>query len=318
MEMQELVLNQESIRRCNNVSMFDAGNVIVREAQSTYKKFFDAFGTLSELTEDQQNYLDERAVKWKDLVESAYADELGRRADYVPVTVAGPSNYPGRQMEKRVDTLMKRRAEWDCKMQSFINNTQKRLNELEPIEKVLNEIRSGKWGHGETFASDDPYVIEKLTAKLDFLTKKQDRMKKVNAHYRKMGTFRGIEGISDEAAAHMDEQSCGQAPFPAYALTSGNTQIKSVKDRIEQLQKHKSEQKIQGFTFDGGTVEANYEADRLQIFFDEIPSKETREGLGSRGFHFSRRNGNAWQRQLTRNALSAARDVLKGLFNENG
>lgn len=317
MEIPELNLNQESIQRCNNVSMFDAGNIIARDAQSTYKKFFDAFGTLSELTEDQQSYLEERAAKWKDLVESAYDDGLGRRANYVPPTVAGSSNYPGCQMEKRVDILMKHREEWDSKMQAFINNTQKRLNELKPIEKILNEIRSGKWGHGETFASDDPYVIEKLTAKLDFLTEKQNRMKKVNAHYRKMGTFRGIEGISDEAAAHMDKQSCGQAPFPAYALTNGNTQIKSVKDRIEQLQKHKSEQKIQGFTFNGGTVEANYECDRLQIFFDEIPSKEFREAMSSRGFHFSRRNGNAWQRQLSRNALDAAKSLLKGLINEN-
>lgn len=305
MEMQELVLNQESIRRCNNASMFNAGDNIACDARATYKRFFDTFSNLDDFTDAQRGYLEDRATSWKDLVEKAYNEELGRRADYVPVSVAGASNYPAQQMNKRVDTLMRHSNEWSGKIQAFLNNTHKRLQDMTPIEAVLTEIREGKWGFGEAFASDDPYVVEKLTAKLDYLVEQQEKMKQANALYRKDTKA----GISKPSAL-----PC----YPSYALSNGNAQIRAVRERIEQLQKHKTEQKIQGFSFDGGTVEANYEADRLQIFFDEIPSKETRESLGSRGFHFSRRNGNAWQRQLTRNALSAARDVLKGLFNENG
>ena len=51
------------------------------------------------------------------------------------------------------------------------------------------------------------------------------------------------------------------------------------------------------------------EADRLQILFDEKPDEETRAALKSNGFRWSPRY-NAWQRQLTQNAESAARRAL--------
>ena len=47
---------------------------------------------------------------------------------------------------------------------------------------------------------------------------------------------------------------------------------------------------------------ANAENNRLQIFFDEIPSPELRQELKGRGFRWARSEG-AWQRQLTDNAI---------------
>jgi hypothetical protein len=44
------------------------------------------------------------------------------------------------------------------------------------------------------------------------------------------------------------------------------------------------------------------EANRLQILFDEIPADDLRAALKSHGFKWSRKN-EAWQRQLTRNAI---------------
>ena len=48
---------------------------------------------------------------------------------------------------------------------------------------------------------------------------------------------------------------------------------------------------------------------RLQILFDGKPDEETRAALKSNGFRWSPKN-QAWQRQLTRNAEYAARQVL--------
>ena len=64
----------------------------------------------------------------------------------------------------------------------------------------------------------------------------------------------------------------------------------------------------QGWEFEGGKVVANAENNRLQVFFDEIPSAELRQELKSRGFHWARSEG-AWQRQLTDNAIYSASRV---------
>jgi hypothetical protein len=46
-------------------------------------------------------------------------------------------------------------------------------------------------------SSDDPKAIEKLTEKLQKCEELQTLMKKANAHYKKYGTVKGCEGISD-------------------------------------------------------------------------------------------------------------------------
>ena len=53
----------------------------------------------------------------------------------------------------------------------------------------------------------------------------------------------------------------------------------------------------------------NYSEDRLQILFDAVPSEEVRSKLKMRAFKWSPRF-QAWQRQLTGNAVYAARQVL--------
>lgn len=61
---------------------------------------------------------------------------------------------------------------------------------------------------------------------------------------------------------------------------------------------------------DNVTVVWNYAEERLQLLFDRIPDKETRERLHRTfRFNWSRRN-QAWQRQLTQNAVSAAKQFL--------
>ena len=58
-------------------------------------------------------------------------------------------------------------------------------------------------------------------------------------------------------------------------------------------------------------MEANTEANRLQIFFDGKPDEATRTELKSNGFRWSPK-AEAWQRQLTNNAYYAA-DYVKSI-----
>lgn len=306
-------LNADNIRRCNSQSMYNAGNNIAAEAQSTYEKFFSMFPIKENYTEQQRLYLCERAALWKDLVENAYNEDLSRRSDIVPVNVAGASNYPAERMNKRMDKRMSRQQEWSDKMDRFTSNTAKGLYALMPSEIILEQYRTGQTD--VPIMSDDPLAMDKLKAKHDFLVTKQKSMKAANAHYRKNKTMRGYLDLSDDTADRIDQKIKGsysweQCPYPAYELTNNNATIRAVKDRMASLDRHREQQPLSGYHFNGGEVVANYGIDRLQVFFDEKPDSDTRSKMKSNGFRWAPSEA-AWQRQLTLNAMSAAKSLFK-------
>lgn len=166
--------------------------------------------------------------------------------------------------------------------------------------------------NNRAISSDDPDAVQKLQEKLTALEKLQAKMKTINAYYRKHQTCRGCEGITDEDAARLDQRvkdgySWETAPYPAYALSNNNQEIHRIKKRLETLTQNR-EIGFQGWEFDGGKVVANDDNNRLQIFFDEIPPAEVREALKGHGFRWARSEG-AWQRQLSSNAIYAARHI---------
>ena len=191
------------------------------------------------------------------------------------------------------------------------------LSAIPPGQPILTDHHSAR-GHrrlleraenNTAISSDDPDALDKLKVRLEGLKSNQAFMKKVNAHYRKHKTCQGCEGVSEELAAELDESmkkaySWETAPFPSYALSNNNQNIKRIESRIQQLE-HAKKTGYQGWDFEGGTVVPNHEENRLQIFFEEIPPEELRQELSHRGFHWSRRN-QAWQRQLNFNAIRAA------------
>lgn len=166
--------------------------------------------------------------------------------------------------------------------------------------------------NNRAISSDDPDAVQKLQEKLSALEKSQAKMKSINAYYRKHQTCRGCEGITDEEAAKLDQRvkdgySWETAPYPAYALSNNNQEIHRIKKRLETLTQNR-EVGFQGWEFDGGKVVANSDNNRLQVFFDAIPPAEVREALKGHGFRWARSEG-AWQRQLSGNAIYAARHI---------
>ena len=151
-----------------------------------------------------------------------------------------------------------------------------------------------------------------LKEKLQQRQEQQSYMKKVNAYYRKNGTMKGFEGISDEKAAEIDEAvksdySWINAPYAPYELSNNNAEINRLKKRIESLER-REETGFVGWQFEGGEAVANTEENRLQLLFDEKPSEEQRSKLKGWGFRWSPSN-KAWQRQLNSNAIYAAGQI---------
>lgn len=187
------------------------------------------------------------------------------------------------------------------------NKMGKSVEASQKAEYYRNKAEAAE--NNAAISSDDPDAIIKLKEKLQSCQDLQDHMKKANAHYRKHGTMKGFDGISDEKAANMDEAikngySWEKAPYPSYRLSNNNAEINRLKKRIASLE-CRDETGFVGWKFEGGEAVANTEENRLQLLFDEKPNEEQRSKLKHWGFKWSPSN-KAWQRQLNNNAIYAA------------
>lgn len=188
-------------------------------------------------------------------------------------------------------------------------------------QKHADELRASAEAaeNNTAISSDDPEAVQKLQEKLKKLEEGQEMMKAVNRYYKKNGTCVGCELLTEDQARKLDEEAKTNyynRPFPTYALTNNNQNIRNVRQRIESLKKIE-EFEFEPVEFEGGRVVANKEINRIQFFFDEKPSEETRSILKGWGFHFSKYNNNAWQRQLNSNGMYATKKVLEKLEELN-
>lgn len=211
------------------------------------------------------------------------------------VLVCGPANFPTKKKNRqnaREDALWK---------------------EYNEIQGILDKIKSVGTG---PIDPTDPHARELLEDRLQSLQSTLETGKAMNAHYRKHKTMKGFRDYSDEKAAKMDDAiksapPFAQTPFPDFELSSLRGKIKRAQEnlaKLDGLERHKDDA-ANTLEFDGGKIFLNMEANRLQILFDEIPAEETRSALKSHGFKWSRKN-EAWQRQLTRNAIYDAKRIL--------
>ena len=210
------------------------------------------------------------------------------------ILIAGGSNFPTRKKEKQNAARDSNYREW------------------QDIQGLLDKIRSTGMGG---ISADDPQAVQKLEKKLESLEKSQETMKAVNAYYRKHKTLDGCPHLPPEELEKLKADMASSwhledKPFATWALSNNSAEIRRVKDRIKSLSQQK-EIGFVGWEFDGGKVEANTEANRLQIFFEDKPDEATREALKSNGFRWSPKAA-AWQRQLTSNAYYAA-DYVKAI-----
>ena len=284
-------INEGAARRANDMNSFS--DYKPGSATAEYRQMVDK---AVEIAERQKKRVDPMYHEKIDSLVDTYARKLAENMNSsfsiearVPsILIAGGSNFPVRKKEKQNAARDRNMEDWN------------------EIQGLLDKIRSTGMGG---ISADDPQAVQKLEAKLEKLQAAQDTMKAVNAYYRKHKTLDGCPNLSAERIEKMKAEMSSQwhiedKPYPSWALSNNNAEIRRVKGRIAELTK-KQETPYAGWEFDGGTVEANREDNRLQIFFEEKPDEKTREALKENGFRWSPKAG-AWQRQLNDNAIYAA------------
>lgn len=289
-------INEDAARRAKEAISFR--DYIPGSATAGYQRMVDE---AAEIAERQKKKVDPMYHEKIDSLLDAYArklaDNLNRQnsiqARVPSVMIAGGSNFP-------VEKKRKQNAAMDSAMEEY--------NE---IQGILNKIRSIGTGG---ISSDDPLALEKLRKKLASLEEMQATMKAVNAYYRKNKTVKGCPAISSELQAKLERDMANgwrvdDKPFPSYQLSNNSATIRNTRARIEELEKRQAASAPQGWAFDGGKVVVNTELNRLQIVLDERPDYGLKEELKRHGFRWAP-SQSAWQRQLTDNAIAAARKIF--------
>ena len=286
-------INEEAARRANDMNSFrdyKAGS-----ATAEYRRMVDA---ATELAERQKQRVDPMYHEKIDRLLETYCRKLAENmnASYSiearcpSILISGGGNFPVRKKEKQNAARDRNLEEWNY------------------IQGLLDKIRSVGTGG---ISSDDPQAVEKLEAKLAALEKNQEMMKAANAAIRMKDPAKGDAklaelGYTPEDIAKLREPDfCGRIGYPAYELQNNNANIRRIRGRIAELKK-RTESTPEGWEFDGGRVVVNTTENRLQVIFDGKPDADVRTELKGEGFRWAPSQG-AWQRQLTDNAMRAAR-----------
>jgi hypothetical protein len=103
-------------------------------------------------------------------------------------------------------------------------------------------------------------------------------------------------GLTDEQIAKMKSGmlSYERKPYPAWALSNNNAEIRRVKEKIEQLSRLDTEE-TETTVFKDGKLLVNTDINRVQFLFDGKPDEEIRTLLKSHSFRWAPSEG-AWQR----------------------
>lgn len=214
------------------------------------------------------------------------------------VMICGTGNFPTRKKEKQVAAWERNHAEFE-KLRKYIDK-------IDAIGRGSEVIKAG-----------DPYVIEKLEAKLEDAKALQEKMKAANKAIRMKDTEAGDEKLkelgfdSTQIAELRKGDFCGRVGFQSFKLTNNNAEIHRLEARLRNIKAAKEEgdsEKDYGFC----KLIRNATDMRIRFIFEGKPSADVRDVLKGEGFRWSPKE-KAWQRQLTRHGEWAAERVVEKL-----
>jgi hypothetical protein len=256
---------------------------------------------------DYEERKENRISRYEDRAEKAggKADSLFKKARSMtsaipfgqPILVGHHSEGADRSYRKRIENTQRKSFEAAEKASYYADKA---------VSAATNNAISG----------DNPEAVNLYREKLMKLEAVQEEMKAVNKAFAKGDDALKALGITDEQIAKMksDMPSYERKPYPTWALSNNNAEIRRVKEKIEQLEKLDTV-KSETITFKGGKLLVNEESNRVQFLFDGKPGEGIRSLLKSYGFRWAPSEG-AWQRQRTMNAIGTAKGIVSKIEEE--
>ena len=161
----------------------------------------------------------------------------------------------------------------------------------------------------------DDDSVERLQSKLDSLIKMQETMKATNKIVRSKTLTEKEKseqlsnmGYSSNSIKELLTPYLGELGYPRFKLTNNNARINDTRKKLERAKALKNTENREYSIGDCKVIE-NYQENRLQLFFPNIPDADVRDYLKKNGFRWSRFNG-CWQSYLNRRQLDRAKEIL--------
>jgi hypothetical protein len=141
----------------------------------------------------------------------------------------------------------------------------------------------------KTIFSDDSDAPEALAERIAANEAKRDRMKEINALYRK-GDAVGLAALGlyleSLQAKLKDAYSWMQKPHPSYELTNLGARIRTDKERLEQI-KGQQERKASAEESPNGVTREDCSGGYVRITFAEKPERAILDAMKASGFRWS-------------------------------
>ena len=241
-----------------------------------------------------------------------YLEMVGIRARTFSTAITGGAGITERKIASN-EKLMRSEHE---RLQKHID-LQEKLQER--LAKIAKNKPADQYEEGDVIKSTDNNAITKLQQKLKMLQDRKTMLKNgvvAAKEYQKskdISVFKQYNIDSETTEQIINHIDKGGKPtekdmYSWFTMPYLNRDIKEVENRIATLEKNQAKGTDETL-IEGGKIVYNGEAQRLQIFFDGIPSKEVREALKSHAFKWAP-TAKAWQRTLTENAKYAVKQYL--------
>lgn len=255
------------------------------------------------LQEDMRQISEEKQEEYISAYKQKFSSLLSSLSHCASTMITGPANFNHKRNEKANISYDNRYKEFHEWRNRFINAMKRMKEAARPEEEKQDEA----WQTLKREIGRSADIIHEIdTGK----SKGYNRALFVSSILNKVGTFanHGNVEIVKKAVDFINEYN---SKIKKPVITARNTffDLPNVAQRMKENLKAVQEQENKEIKFEGGTLVWNYEEDRLQILFNDIPEEGKRKELKSFGFRWSPRN-KSWQRQLTSNAVHAAKRVL--------
>jgi len=239
----------------------------------------------------------ELADKNRQLAQNTY-NQAHKMADIIPL---GQPILIGHHSESR-----------DRNYRDRIQNKFEKAHELSEKANYYAS-RAASAESNNAISSDNPDAVDLLKEKLADAERLQETMKAANKiiKSKKLTNAEKIQKVMQYGADHgvktfqnenrikdlLEKDFCGRIGFPDYAITNNGATIRSIKQRIEKLEREKTEVSKEYEIGDTQIVDS-VEDNRVLIYFRGIPSEDIRDYLKACGFRWSPSN-RAWQAYRT-------------------
>jgi hypothetical protein len=235
----------------------------------------------------------ETLTAYEQRYKSLFSAWLNAKSNCISAMITGPARFPIQKAEKANRSEQKH---YDI-FQQWREKSKKAIVKKTQPEKTYNS------------------EIERYKAELEGMKRNHELMKIGNNAIRKANKDKvDITAYLIETFGIKPHMIDWTMKF-GFGLQNNNANMKRVELRIKELEakeQNRQNEPEKEFSFNGGKVIMNYEADRIQIKHDSRPNQEVITLMKRNGFKWSPFN-KAWQRQLTANAIYVTKHLLKSL-----